>query len=192
MKARTLITALVSAIALPLAAAAEQSHHPASAEQTPTEVQTEMGGPMMMQQGRMMMGHGMMSGSMMSCPMMATSDDQYSRIEGRLAFLKAELSITQSQEQSWNTFAEAFRDSHEKRKAQHGAMHRRMAEKAGSKNATASAPDALKHHIQMLETMVEKLKSHERAVSELYDALNDTQKATADELLAMNCGMVRR
>lgn len=187
MKARIAIAAVVSAIALPIAAAAEQSHHPASAQQTATEAQSPMGGPMTMQRGKMMMGH-----DMMGCRMMGVSSGQNPRIDGRLAFLKAELGITRSQDKDWNEFAKAFRDSYEKRKAQHAAMRQRMADKAGTETAAASAPGALKHHIRMMETMVENLKLYESAVSELYEALTDSQKATADELLAMNCGMMGR
>src|SRR5919197_1110680 len=55
-----------------------------------------------------MMGRGMTQRGAMMCQM-----DQH--IDGDLAFLKAELKISEAQTQQWNVFAKAFRADREKR-----------------------------------------------------------------------------
>src|SRR5208337_3587477 len=54
--------------------------------------------------GRMMqmMGGGMMGGGTRMAP--------FSHIEGRIAFLKAELAVTDAQSPQWGTFADALRE----------------------------------------------------------------------------------
>jgi predicted lipid-binding transport protein (Tim44 family) len=67
-----------------------------------------MMGPGMMGPGMMgMMGSGMMGGT--SGPTMCTA--MAGHIEGRLAYVKAELKITEGQESLWNTYAAAARDN---------------------------------------------------------------------------------
>lgn len=61
--------------------------------------------PPMMQGGTMPMMRGMQQNGMM--PMMGMAD----HVEGRIAFLKAELKITDAQLPQWNTFADALRSN---------------------------------------------------------------------------------
>ena len=91
--------ALILALAASPVLAAEtgaESHQPAGTAAMPgcTTPDAEGGMPMM----RMMMGQNGM-------PMMA------SHIDGRLAFLKTELKITDAQLPLWNAFAQAMRDN---------------------------------------------------------------------------------
>lgn len=89
-----------------LIAAAALTATAALAQQSP---QTAPGQPMrgpMMNQG--MMGRGMMMDRGMM-PMMGMNPAEH--IEGRLAFLKTELKITDAQMAQWNAFADALRSS---------------------------------------------------------------------------------
>lgn len=143
----------------------------------------------MMQMMHMMetgMSRGMMDsgiGGPMSCnaqPGMVGAPGSY--LEGRLAFVKAELAIDQTQEASWQTFAEAVRD-----RAQpmfHG-MH-------GMHNATTdgvSFPARIDIHIKMQDDRLSGLKAVRAAAVGLYDHLNPAQKQKADTLLPMSLCM---
>src|SRR6516164_7300947 len=76
-------------------------HHPAAASQPPASSQSgEMSKGMMGQDGGGMMGM-MGRGGMMGMMGMA------GHVEGRIAFLKAELKITDAQTSAWNAFADA-------------------------------------------------------------------------------------
>jgi hypothetical protein len=96
-----------------------------------------MGGGM----GGMMMGssiHGMMMGSV---PMM----------EGRLAYIKADLGITADEEQAWNAYADAVR-------ARHKAMENMHADMTKARQG-GNAVDHLDARIQAMEAMVDSLKA---------------------------------
>ena len=80
----------------------------------PAEAQQHYGG------GRGMMGPGMMGQGMMGCPMygdrmgggmgrMGMMSAQAGHVEGRIAFLKTELKITDAQLPLWNAVADAMR-----------------------------------------------------------------------------------
>lgn len=180
------IAAIAAAATLPIATAlADQSHHPASKDQS-MQASQGMGG--MMQGGSMMSRAGMMD-----CPMHGMMGQQSPRIEGRLAFLKAELGIKNNQEKAWNDYAEAFRRSHEGMMGRMGMMRGKMGNQDMQAGAGSSktAIEALEIRIEMMEGMLQSLKALEEPTAKLYDALDDTQKATADELLGMGCGMMR-
>lgn len=96
-------------------------------------------------------------------------------IEGRLAFLRAEIGITEAQAPVWNTFADAVRKS---------AMH-----KMGSmpmmqpKDATADWPATMEAHEKMMASHLEGLRTIRAAAQPLYAALSDNQKKMANELM---------
>ncbi len=95
-------------------------------------------------------------------------------VEGRIAFLKAELKITDAQLSKWNTFADALRNN-----------ARQAAETLGTAGqATAlNAPNRLDHREKMLTSMLEMVRSTKTALSPLYAVLSDEQKKLADSLL---------
>ncbi len=143
------------------------------------------GGPGMMNQGMMggcpmmggMMGsgmHGMMGHGMMmdSGPMM----------EGRLAYLKAELAITDAQTAAWESYAAAVRARGTVMQGMHTDMMQAM--------QTGSAMDRLDAHIKAMESMVESLKALKPTTEALYAVLTDEQKKKADQLLGGGCGMM--
>ncbi|MGA7329061.1 MAG: Spy/CpxP family protein refolding chaperone [Rhodomicrobium sp.] len=142
-------------------------------------------GPWMMARGGMTGGWGMWS-------WMTGENDQdapacarmASNIEGRLAFLKAELKITQAQEPLWAAYVLAARDNAKNMLARCTAM-------MGNKEAVAlSLPERLDKREQFMEARLESLRTLNRAIKPLYAALDDTQKQAADELFRGPMGMM--
>jgi hypothetical protein len=177
-----LILALVGAPAIAQQQEHEQ-HHPAGTPPAapvrgagmPVGSMSEAGDMTMMGMMRMMMGqHGM--GSM---PMMAAMTEH---VEGRLAFLRTELKITDSQLPLWNAVADAIRANAKSM----GAMSAGM---MGS-SQTATLPDKLALREKMMTAHLDALHRFKAAVEPLYAALSDEQKKTAEELLMGPVGMM--
>ena len=102
------------------------------------------------------------------------------RIEGRIAYLKAELGITEAQLPQWSAFADTMRESS---KAMRTAM---MATMQSGMPATAPArSDAM---IAMMTSRLEAMKTTSAAGKALYAVLTDAQKKTADELMMSRMG----
>jgi hypothetical protein len=120
-----------------------------------------MGG--MMGQGMMGPGMGMMMGS---GPMMGLMMGTGPMMEGRLAYLKAELGITDAQTSAWDDYGMIK------------AMH------------SGNAVDRLDAHVKAMESMVESLKALKPPTVALYAVLSDDQKKKADQLLGGCCGMM--
>jgi len=103
-------------------------------------------------------------------------------VEGRLAFLKTELKITDTQLPLWNAVADAMR-----------ANAKSMGDMAGGMmggSETATLPDKLAMREKMMTAHLEALRRFKAAVDPLYAALSDEQKKTADELLIGPMGMM--
>jgi hypothetical protein len=144
----------------------------------------QQGMPMMgMQEGGMpnmpmgmmcgMMRQGGMGGMPMGgMPMMAD------RTEGRIAFLKTELKITDAQLPLWNAVADVIRAN-----AKTGTG---MMDNMGQGSLTERLAAREKH----LAAQAEALRKYKSTVDPLYAALNDEQKKTADELLMSPMGMM--
>jgi hypothetical protein len=168
---------------------AEDAHHPAGA---PSPAATQSNAPMPMpqppaatpaqdpQQGGM--GSGMMgmmggTGTMgMMGQMMAPA-----RIEGRIAFLRAELGITAAQQPSWDAFAEALRTNARGMTGMMSAMQEQMMSGQGAPGATL--PKRIEAHERMLAARLEALRKVKTALDPLYASFDDAQKRTADQLL---------
>jgi hypothetical protein len=127
--------------------------------------ETEGGMPMM----RMMMGQDGMH-------MMA------GHIEGRLAFLKTELKITDAQLPLWNAFAQAMRDNATAMAAMPHAM-------TGIDQAPAF-PDKLAARETLLTARLEAVRKLKVAADPLYIALYADQKKTANEIMLGPMGMI--
>ena len=177
---RTVCTSLIIALALMAAPALAQQqeheqHHPAgtpAAETTPSpEMPRAMGGAGSMPM-RMMAGQDGMSGM----PMMA------GHLEGRLAFLKTELKITDAQLPLWNAVADTMRASAKSMGGMSGAM-------MGSAR-TGTLPEKLALREKMMTAHLESLRKFKMAVDPLYAAFSDEQKKSADELLIGPMGMM--
>jgi hypothetical protein len=129
-----------------------------------------MGGCSMMGGG--MMGRGMHGMMMSSVPMM----------EGRLAYMKADLGITDAQASAWEAYAAAVRAQQTAMQSMHDEMMKTM--------GSGSALDRMDMRIKAMESMVESLKTLKPATTALYAVLSDAQKEKANQLLGGACGMM--
>jgi hypothetical protein len=120
-----------------------------------------------------MMGGGM--GPMMQMMGGGMAMAPFSHIEGRIAFLKAELAITDAQAPQWSSFADALREN---AKVMRESMTAMM-----EANKPASAADRTDSMVKMMSTHLESMKAVAAAEKALYAVLTDSQKETADELL---------
>jgi len=203
---RTSLKIVTAALALGLSAPsfAEESHHPSQTQAQPAQTPPSrpmqpgmgQGGPGMMgQRGMMgqgwMMGQGMMDQGGMPGMMPMMGMMQMMRggehIEGRLAFLKAELKITDSQEKVWNDFADAARKAAAKTQDTHMGMRmRQMSGAAGD----VTLPQLLDRHEENLEARLEATRAMKSALGPLYATLDEQQKQTLMQLHPMLHGII--
>jgi hypothetical protein len=129
---------------------------------------------MNMDQMRQMMGGMMGQQGGMGMP--------FEHAEGRIAFLKTELRITDAQTPQWNAFADTLRANAKS----HQAMHEQMA-KGGM---PSSWLERLAFQQKAMSTRLDGLKALETAAKPLYAVLTDDQKKLADQLLSGPMGMM--
>jgi hypothetical protein len=130
-----------------------------------------------------MMGPGYGPG-MMGCPMTGISTDGQASTfaEGRVAFLKAELGITDSQKVVWDAYAETIKRNLQSMQGMWQAMK--------SVFEAKTPTDRLDAQIASMETRLAALKEIKPALAKLYAALSAEQKKKADEVLTgMACMM---
>lgn len=166
--------AMAMALGAASAIAAEPEHeprHPGPAATAPAMPEmpmrplsgdSRMPMPSMMQ---MMMGQNGMSG----------------HVEGRIAFLEAELKITDAQQPLWKAVADAMRSN-----------AKEMAELPNHSVMTRSGntlPDKLATQEKMLAAHLDGLRKLRSAVAPLYAAFSPDQKKTADQLMVSPRGM---
>ena len=123
-----------------------------------------------------------MHGGAGDMPMMGMMRMMMGHVEGRLAFLKTELRITDAQLPLWNAVADTIRANAKAMGDMAGGMM------GGSQSATL--PDKLDMREKMMTAHLEALRKFKAAVAPLYVALSDEQKKTADELLIGPMGMM--
>lgn len=139
-----------------------------------------------MMQGGMMRG-GMMQGGMMGrdCPMMGMMMGEGSgttHADGRVAFLKAELKITEAQQPAFDDYAAALKKNLESMQSMRASMMERM-------QATSPA-ERLNARVSAMEARLTSLKAIKEPLDKLYAVLTDEQKKTADQILTgMGCMM---
>lgn len=136
----------------------------------------QMGSMGMMMDNMMRMRQGQMGSMGMTPGMAPTGVDLTNRIEGRIAFLKAELGINDAQVAAWNRFAEALRGS---RRHLLEARHILSAGMPAGGDASARLEQYERHVAARLEA----IKEARASFAQLYAVLDDQQKGTADELL---------
>jgi len=108
--------------------------------------------------------------------MMAGAERMVGHVEGRIAYLKAELKITDAQEPLWTAFAETLRGNAQ-------AMNQRMGQMMTMRTA-AALPERIEAREMLMTSHLEALRKTKAALLPLYAALSDEQKKTADEILA--------
>jgi hypothetical protein len=126
------------------------------------------GGP-----GSWMMGQGGFSQAM--CNVMAN------HIEGRLAYINAELKITEAQGSLWNAYAAAARDNANAMRAHCTTMMSKR---------RANLPDRLEQHEQLMAAQLDAVRTMNKMLKPLYEALSESQKQTADQLFWGPMGMM--
>jgi LTXXQ motif family protein len=132
-----------------------------------------------MQMGRGMMG---MMDMMSGCPMMGMGGQGQSSafVEGRIAFVKAELAITDAQKGAWDAYADAIKRN----------LHS-MQDMASMMRAVFEAKtpvERLDAHLAAMEGRIKALQDVKPTLVKLYEELTAEQKRKADEILtAMGC-----
>jgi len=169
------------------AGAAPDPHHPeapaGAAQPAPPPAQRGVpgsgtpgpgGGMMGGDMGRMMpqMMQQMMQGRMATAAM-----QPFRRIEGQLAYFRAELRVTEAQLPLWNAFADTVRAQTERlRQATQQAM--------GGATEPGPAPQQMERRIALLSAHLEVMRAVAAAATPLYAALSEEQQRIADELMA--------
>lgn len=165
---------------------------PQPSDPRPSDPQPDMMGMMpgmMNMKGGMMnaMGGGM--GSMGMGPMgMAGMDmammgmGMTERVEGRIAFLRAELRIAEAQFKAWDEFAETMR-----------ANARRMKEAGGHAMTHGASVSQIVTRLEaqerLLAARLEGVRAMKAKLVPLLEVLSEEQRKTADELLGSHLGV---
>jgi hypothetical protein len=159
-----------------LAQTSTQPSVPAPAQGGPMESMPGASGDMSMMGGQQpMTGMPMMMRMMMGQSMAG-------HVEGRIAFLKTELKITDAQLPLWNAVADAIRAAP---KDMSGMPCMSM-----MKQQSSTLPEALAAREKTMTAHLEAFSKFKTAVEPLYAALNDDQKKTADQLLVSPMSMM--
>ena len=183
-KTLSFATFVLAAFSLGAVAQTVDAHHPAKAGDQPEATQPANQAPAD-QMGAMMQG---MMAQMPMIQMMKAMQDQRGmggldlteRVEGRIAFLKAELAITDKQADKWNVFADALRAYSAALKSTHPAEMATM------------VPDLvarLDQSEKQLSAELDGVRGLKAALAPLMDVLADDQKANAAELLPIHMGL---
>ena len=149
------------------------------------------GAPMMNMMSNMMHNMSMMNmmGMMRTMRMMGSGTAGMAtidRIEGRIAFLRAELRITEAQTSAWNAFADALRSNAKKLDEVRASMMLRLG--TGQQQAPTIV-ERLDLQEQWMLARLEGTREIKSALSKLYATLSDDQKKSANELLVPHMGM---
>jgi LTXXQ motif family protein len=193
MMTMALVLAALSTGAQAQAPAAGDPHHPpqtatpapAPAQPTPPAGQPGMEGmPMMNMMGGMPMINMMRRMRMMEPDAgMATID----HVEGRIAFLRAELKITETQASTWDAFAAALRTNAQKLGEVRAAM---MPQPGAGQQPAPTITARLDLQERWFLARLEGTRTIKSVFTNLYGTLSDEQKKTANELLAPHLGMM--
>lgn len=169
---------------------------PASADQPGIMGQGMMGGP----KGRMsgggmmnMMGGNMPMANMMQMMEMMRQPDEgmggittIDHVEGRIAFLRTELKITDTQTSAWNAFADALRANAKSLSEVRESLMPQMG------MTPQSLVDRMGLQEKWLAARLEGTRAIKSALTNLVSTFSDEQKKAADELLAPHMGMMSR
>jgi hypothetical protein len=104
------------------------------------------------------------------------------RVEGRLAFIKAELKITEAQKSAWDELASVIRSA---------ATHhneRMRAVFSGAEDAK-TLPQRIEAQEQFMTTRLEEIRQVKGSLNKLYALLSDEQKKEADHVVLPMVGM---
>ncbi|MBR0952171.1 Spy/CpxP family protein refolding chaperone [Bradyrhizobium canariense] len=173
-------------------AAEHQGHHPdpKEAQEQPKAVQPGPAGSQGINGGGMMDGKMPMMNMAKMMEMMRQSGDGMGgmelidHIEGRIAFLRTELKITDAQQPAWSAFADALRTNAKTL----GEMRGSMMSQQGPGGPVLI--ERLAFQEKWLAARLEGTRAMKSALTNLVAMFSDEQKKTADELLAPQMGMM--
>ncbi len=110
------------------------------------------------------------------------SEAMASRIDGRLAFLKAELKITSAQQGAWDKVAVAVRASAK-------SMTERMQSLWSTEQKAKTLPERLDIQEKFISARLDEVRALKSALKDLYEVLGEDQKKEADTLVLPMMGM---
>jgi len=102
-------------------------------------------------------------------------------VEGKLAFLKAELGITPGQEGAWQEFAAVIRDGAQARAD--ARQSRGRARAGGEGPRSAGLDERIDRGLEVMEQRYQAFREVALAARTLYAELTPAQQAIADELM---------
>src|SRR6516165_1637850 len=189
-----LVLATMATTSLAQSAAEHEQHHaqqdaaPVPTQPAPPASQSGMGmtggGGMMNMMGNMPMMNMMQTMGMMDARAGMGGMAMIDHVEGRIAFLRTELKITDAQNSAWNTFADALR-ANAKSLAE---VRTSMMPQQGA--ASQTLVDRLSVQEKWLAASLDGTRAIKSALTNLIGSFSDEQKKAADELLAPHMGMV--
>ncbi len=118
-------------------------------------------------------------------PMMAGRDGMgmpFEHVEGRIAYLKAELKITDAQAAPWNAFADIVRADAIAMKAMHDGMV-----KSGMPVTT---PERMAAQHKMMTARIGMMERSEASTKALYTSLSEDQRKAFDQMMSGPMGMM--
>jgi hypothetical protein len=110
------------------------------------------------------------------------ADGMLDRVEGRLAFLKAELKITEAQSGAWNRLADQIRATAKRH-------NERMKSAFSGDQQRKALPERVEAHEQLMAARLDEIKQMKSSLKGLYDVLTDEQKKEADDMVFPMVGM---
>lgn len=171
MQFKSILALIVASLAFPAGLWAEDAHHT-----LPTEDATQETAPAPAE------AMGMMAMMPEMMRMMQEMGDPTRHVEGRIAFLHAELGITEAQEQAWKSLADALRQNAAGLKQATPAEH--------GYDAESGVLGQLLQQQHMLEARLDGLRAVNAALKPLVDALSDEQHRALDALFPNVAGMM--
>jgi hypothetical protein len=139
-----------------------------------------MGQMMQMMQTMGMMGErgpgAMSAGDMAGMRMRAMTE----HVEGRIAFLRTELKITDAQRGTWDRFAEALR-----------ANAKRLSEARAPDARAGTLLENLDREERVMAARLEGVRGLKTALAGLFPTLTDDQKKLAERLIPPHLGLMR-
>lgn len=106
----------------------------------------------------------------------------FEHVEGRIAYLKAELKITDAQSAPWNAFADTMRADASSMKAMHEGM--------GRAPMPTTMPDRMTARRKMMSERMAMMDRSEVSMKALYAALSTGQRTIFDQLMSGPMGMM--
>jgi hypothetical protein len=110
-------------------------------------------------------------------------DGMLDRVEGRLAFIKAELKIAEAQTPAWNQLADAVRAAAKNHNERMKTVWRR-------EERAKTLPERLEAQEQFVSARLDEIRQIKSSLNGLYGMLSEEQKKEADDIVLPMTGMM--